>query len=394
MRRKQLWLAVVFLTVVLTIHYRRFHFNLQASYVADEAVHHESPVGDVSKPSSEVANVDSPITPTPSPTPTKQKAGIPKPTIIASPSKLPRSSDSAVGKVKQQQQQQAPPDDLSTAVTFLKRADLMIDLSDDHLVQNCDWPEKESGSNVKFMKEFGRIFREKFNNLPWFLDEGGLIGSGRAGAMANADDDFDFFAILPNQSAPCRPGTPQCTLEEFEPYIHRFLLVFWNEGMCINKFHPDPKKFKSKGRLMYSFQLNRPANVDPLQCFHEKTPFAHMHLGMLGTDGLLHTNIWVPKESTHSRDSLPLNIMLPVTRCRAGPVDAPCPQNITGFLSIRNEGEYRKRSSDGSCLLVRSKWGLERKKQQVDKVRKLHQCGYNTMVDLADAFVASGFKDC
>ena len=283
---------------------------------------------------------------------------------------------------------------MEKAVALLQRNDIMVDLEDESNLAQCKWDEKESTPNIAFMREFRRIFKHNFSNLPWFLDEGGLIGAGRAGAMANADDDFDFFAILPRQWAPCKEGTHKCTREEYAEYIHRFLSVFWKEGMCINKFHPELKKFDSRGRLMFSFQLNRKKNVDPLQCFKANTPFAHMHLGMLGDDGRIHTNIWVPKESTHSKDKLPLELMLPVRRCRAGPVEAPCPQNITGFLTVRNQGEYRRRSSDGSCLLVRNKWGMNRKKGQVDKVRNLDRCGYASMVDLADAFESSGYKNC
>ncbi|CUI15005.1 unnamed protein product [Bodo saltans] len=79
-------------------------------------------------------------------------------------------------------------------ITLLNRQDSMINLS--HRVQlSCDSPpnEKESSSNYEFLQVFGDMLREKFDNLPWWLDEGGLIGSSRAGAMTNADDDFDFF---------------------------------------------------------------------------------------------------------------------------------------------------------------------------------------------------------
>ena len=45
--------------------------------------------------------------------------------------------------------------------------------------------------------------------------------------------------------------------------IHAFLMVFWNAGICINKFHPDRSAFRSRGRLMYSFQLKRDTGAFP-----------------------------------------------------------------------------------------------------------------------------------
>jgi hypothetical protein len=133
---------------------------------------------------------------------------------------------------------------------------------------------------------------------------------------------------------------------------------------------------------------------DPEDCFDEGKPFAHMHLGMFGADGKIHTNIWIPSHSTHVKDALPLDVMLPVSRCRAGPIDVPCPRNVTGFLTLRNKGEYRKKSSDGSCLLVRKKWKAAQKAAAADRVRRLDQCGYNSMVDLLPSFIASGHKSC
>lgn len=279
-------------------------------------------------------------------------------------------------------------------MNLLNSRDTMVDLSTP-MTLTCSDPitEKDSTSNFEFLKFFSRVFKEKFDNLPWWLDEGGLIGASRAGAMTNADDDFDFMMILPNQHAPCRPDSLTCTADEFQVYIHKFLMVFWNEGLCINKFHPDPRKFKSKGRLMYSFQLNRPDGVDPEQCFHEGKPFAHMHLGIFTDDGLLETNVWA-KHTTHPIDRIPLGVVLPVRRCRVGHMDAPCPYNVTEFLTIRNRGEYRKQSSDGSCLLVKQKWGAKRKRDQVMKTLKLHECGYNSMIDLVQPFVASNFTAC
>jgi hypothetical protein len=264
--------------------------------------------------------------------------------------------------------------------------------------------EKESTSNEKFAMAFGKIFRERFppaaggapdgSGLHWMLDEGGLIGASRAGAMRNADDDFDFFALLPNQHAPCRAGSLTCTEPEYHAFIHKFLMTFWDAGWCINKFHPDPAKFKARRRLMYSLQLNRDArNPNPLTCFSEQKPFAHMHLAMFNDKGLLKTNIWA-HGTTHPMDELPLSVLLPVQRCRAGAVDAPCPHRIVDFLTLRNRGEYRKYSSDGSCLLVRSKWGMARKVKAVQRTRDLAACGYATMVSLADDLVGSGYKRC
>ena len=266
-----------------------------------------------------------------------------------------------------------------------------------------EWQERDSPSNTQFAIVFSRILREKFppekggaldgSGLHWFLDEGGLIGTSRAGALRNADDDFDFFLLLPNLIAPCRPDSLSCTPEEYNDYIHKFLMVFHEEGMCINKFSPNPKKFKSRGRLMYSFQLNR-GNADPENCFIEKKPFAHMHLGIFNEQGEVCTNVWIPSHSTHIKDKLHLDDMLPVSRCRAGPVDVPCPQNITGFLTVRNGGEYRKRSSDGSCLIVKKKWGALRKKNAAKTLKALDECGYNSIVDLLPDFEASGYTTC
>lgn len=269
------------------------------------------------------------------------------------------------------------------------------------------WLEKDSPSNVQFAVEFSRILRDKFppekggaldgSGLHWFLDEGGLIGSSRAGSLRNADDDFDFFLLLPHLHQPCREGSLTCTPEEFNKFIHGFLMVFHDEGMCINKFSPDPKRFKSNGRLMYSFQLNRggsSSTADAENCFQEKKPFAHMHLGIFNEEGQVCTNVWIPAHSTHAKDKLRLQDMLPVARCRAGPIDVPCPQNITGFLTVRNGGEYRKRSADGSCLIVKKKWGTARKKNAAKVLKALDDCGYNSIVDLLPAFESSDYTNC
>jgi hypothetical protein len=279
-------------------------------------------------------------------------------------------------------------------MTLLNRKDSMINLSEKKRL-TCDPPpmEKESSSNYEFLQVFGDMLREKFENLPWWLDEGGLIGSSRAGAMTNADDDFDFFMLLPNQHAPCNSNSLTCSPEEFEAYIFSFLMVFWNAGMCINKFYPDSKRFRSRGRLMYSFQLHRRNDVDPEHCFREDKPFAHMHLGIFNEKGQIQTNIWA-KHTTHPIDSIPLEVVLPVKRCRVGTQDAPCPNNVTEYLTIRNRGEYRKKSSDGSCLLVKQRWGRNRKIEQVKKTERLRDCGYNGLFELIEPYKLSNFSTC
>jgi hypothetical protein len=324
-------------------------------------------------------------------------------TSAAAPDMVGSGGDATGSTVKTRQQLRQPllPPDVLRLLSDSSMIDVM---GDTKLRDACPWSEKESASSVAFAKTFSRIMRNRFpperggapdgSGLHWFLDEGGLIGSGRAGSLANADDDFDFFALLPNQHAPCRVDSLTCTAEEYEKYIHEFLMVFWDEGLCINKFHPDPKKFRkfNTRRMMFSFQLDRRPDVAPDSCFVEGKPFAHMHLGMFTKEGKIKTNMWA-HGSTHPMDELDLKLMLPVRRCRAGPVDAPCPNNITGFLTVRNRGEYRN-SGDGNCLLVRKKWGMERKKLAVVRTRELAACGYNTMVDLVPSFVASGYQTC
>jgi len=271
----------------------------------------------------------------------------------------------------------------------------MPDLDD--LTMNARCPHagifKDSDMNGKFLHKFTKIFKKL--NLSWWLDEGGLIGVSRAGSMTNADDDFDFFCLLPSQRHPCGPTSHTCSPgAEFNTYIHKFLMNFWNDGMCINKFHPNQKEFKSNNRLMYSLQLDRSYRGEGETCFDPKAPFAHMHLGMMTEDGNhLHTNVWAG-HTTHPQDKLPLVDILPVARCRSGKWDAPCPKNMTNYLTVRNRGEYRKKSSDGNCLLVRRQWGLNRKKIAVDVVQKLDACGYNSVVDLLPAFVQSNYTNC
>ena len=312
-------------------------------------------------------------------------------------SNMPASSVDAVAAGTMRQPLLVQPLLPKHVMELLNRADNMVDLTTPRVFDKSKCPvepsENELPSNIQFLDFFTKVFREKFDNLPWMLDEGGLIGASRAGAMKNADDDFDFFLILPNNHAPCRPDSLTCTEEEFHHYIHKFLMVFWDLGLCINKFNPDKKKFKSKMRLMYSLQLNRPAGVDPEHCFIEEKPFAHMHLGMFTEEGLLQTNIWAV-HTTHARDKLPLNVLLPTSRCRIGLRDAPCPNNITEYLTIRNRGEYRKRAADGVCLLVKNRWKPAVKKAQVEKTLLLERCGYNSIVDLVAPFVASDYKTC
>eukprot|EP00760_Papus_ankaliazontas_P018503 PhM_4_TR17516/c0_g1_i1/m.51087 len=272
----------------------------------------------------------------------------------------------------------------------------MLDLDDTTTRDKCPHNAhfKDSDMNMKFMAKFTKIFKKL--KLQWWLDEGGLIGSARAGSMNNADDDFDFFAVLPNQRHPCRPDSHTCqSEEEYNRFIHSFLMNFWNEGMCINKFHPNVDQFKSRGRLMYSLQLDRSYHGTAEQgCFDPKASFAHMHLGIMTPDQTsLHTNVWAG-HTTHPQDKLPLDVILPVARCRSGRLDAPCPRNLTGYLSMRNRGEYRKRSGDGSCLLVRNKWNEKRRQLAVDTIKMLDECGYNTMIDLLPAFLKSGMKGC
>eukprot|EP01065_Artemidia_motanka_P004709 TRINITY_DN12250_c0_g1_i1.p1 TRINITY_DN12250_c0_g1~~TRINITY_DN12250_c0_g1_i1.p1 ORF type:complete len:395 (+),score=103.68 TRINITY_DN12250_c0_g1_i1:69-1253(+) len=280
-----------------------------------------------------------------------------------------------------------------------------LDLDDSTVRDNChtDIVFNEADLNVAFMRKFGGIFKRL--GIHWWLDEGGLIGASRAGSMANADDDFDFFALLPNQIHPCRPDSYGCDdKKEFNVMIHKFLSEFWNEGMCVNNFHPDINKFNASGKLMYSFMLDRSRIYQPhartpgARCFeHGKTPrFAHMHLGLLTPEGELATNVWAPPlaRGGHAHDKIPLRTVLPVRRCRAGPVDAPCPNNIEAFLKLRNEGEYGRASSQGSCLLVRKKWATKKKLEVVRITKELHRCGYNSMHSMVSAAEASGYRDC
>ncbi|KAF5219471.1 hypothetical protein TcYC6_0073400 [Trypanosoma cruzi] len=286
----------------------------------------------------------------------------------------------------------------SSRLSLLYNADAMIDLAAQREFNQTLCPteprEKEHPKFVEFLEFFTRVFKEKYNNIPWWLDEGSLIGVGRAGAIVNADDDFDFFVLLPNATSPCRPGSLECTREEFNLLIHQFLLPLWEAGACIRRFTPDISKFDSERRLMYSFQIRKPNDLrDPMHCFNPRAPFAHMHFGMLNADGELETNKWVGPNS-HPKDKLPLDLMLPVRRCRLGPSDAPCPFDIVGYLTLRNRGEYVRRSREGSCLLVKKKWSKARRVNQVKKVQLLHDCGYNSMIRLVKRFVDSDYDTC
>eukprot|EP01059_Diplonema_ambulator_P002692 TRINITY_DN12333_c0_g1_i2.p1 TRINITY_DN12333_c0_g1~~TRINITY_DN12333_c0_g1_i2.p1 ORF type:complete len:183 (+),score=26.69 TRINITY_DN12333_c0_g1_i2:94-642(+) len=181
--------------------------------------------------------------------------------------------------------------------------------------------------------------------------------------------------------------------------IHGFLMNFWEEGMCVNNFHPDLDKFDSQSKLMYSLMLDQNTIYQPnaktpgARCFeHGKTPrFAHMHLAMYQPDGTLATNVWA---KGHKHDRIPVNVVLPTTRCRTGPVEAPCPQDIPLFLKLRNEGEYNKSSSQGNCLLVRRKWSSEKKQQIIKLTENLHSCGYNSMYSLIQPAISSGYNYC
>eukprot|EP00758_Cryptobia_borreli_P003438 Tbor_TRINITY_DN3742_c0_g1::TRINITY_DN3742_c0_g1_i1::g.2455::m.2455 len=294
---------------------------------------------------------------------------------------------------------------------------------------------KESRSNTQFLRLFTHIFEKEFGGLPWWLDEGGLIGAARDGSLQSTDDDFDFFAILPNQTAPCSPYSTNCSdtyahgthkgsetddgndnidkgvhqekREDggiaYNRFIHKFLLVFWEKyNFCINKFNPDVNKFVSRGRLMYSFQLNRRSmnpkkkkNNNSPNCFVEGKPFAHMHLGMLVPNspiGEIETNIWAGHTS-HKRDRIPLSIVLPVSRCRVGALDGPCPNNVTAYLLMRNQAEYVS-GKDGGCLLMRSKWSMARRRESLRRVRNLHACGYASLNPMSYLFESSGFTRC
>ena len=291
------------------------------------------------------------------------------------------------------------------ALALMNAPDAAIDLKRTHRVakdpSKCDETALATITDEPAFERYADLFSDIFENefgssIPWFLDEGGLIGVSRSGTLRNADDDFDFFALLPNQTAPCQPNTTTCTNEEYHAYIHKFLMVFWNRGLCINKFHPDPAKFKSNMRLMYSIQHDRDTSVPPERCYKEHKPFAHMHLGIMMEDsatGEIETNIWA-RHTTHPIDKIPMHLVLPTTRCKVGRTEAPCPRDIVGFLKHRNRGEYFKKSADGSCLLIRNRWSKKNRIKAAQAVANLDACGYNTMVSLLPALIASDYTSC
>ncbi|RNF04300.1 hypothetical protein TraAM80_05214 [Trypanosoma rangeli] len=286
----------------------------------------------------------------------------------------------------------------ASRVLLIDDANAMVDLTMQRVFNKTLCPvepmEKDHPKFVEFLAFFAGVFKTKYNNTPWWLDEGSLIGVGRAGTIVNADDDFDFFVLLPNSTAPCRQQSLECTREEFNVFIHRFLLPLWEAGACIRRFNPNITKFDSDRRLLYTLQIRNPNHAhNPLQCFNSRAPFAHMHLGMLNADGELETNKWVGPNS-HPKDKLPLNLMLPVRRCRLGASDAPCPFDIVGYLKLRNRGEYIRNSKDGTCLLVKKKWSRVRKINQVKKVQLLHDCGYNSMISLKQRFIDTNYSAC
>ena len=203
---------------------------------------------------------------------------------------------------------------------------------------------------------------------------------------------FDFFSFLPNQLAPCRPFKTECTLLEYNQMIHKFLLIFWDSGFCIRHFNPNINHFRANGKMMWSMQLRKNNKSRTINCFNEKRLFGHMHLGLINRDGFLQTNIWVPPHS-HPKDHLPLSVILPITTCKMGPINVPCPKNIVRYLSIRNQQEYIK-GKDGNCLLVKSKWSTKKKKETALITTKLHHCGYNSMIKLHNSLLQSNYTTC
>ena len=103
------------------------------------------------------------------------------------------SSDEQAATVKPQEVKR------KTAAERLLLAD-PLDWSDTSLLDKCPHTFVEADLNMKYVQKFQKIFARM--KAHWWLDEGGLIGAARAGGMTNADDDFDFFALLPNQVWP------------------------------------------------------------------------------------------------------------------------------------------------------------------------------------------------
>ena len=58
------------------------------------------------------------------------------------------------------------------------------------LVPNCSLMTKETNARVKFALLLIHVYKDKLNNLAWFMDEGSLIGVSRSGSIIGTDDDF------------------------------------------------------------------------------------------------------------------------------------------------------------------------------------------------------------
>eukprot|EP00755_Sulcionema_specki_P016740 Sspe_Gene.62747::Locus_35446_Transcript_1_1_Confidence_1.000_Length_1173::g.62747::m.62747 len=268
-----------------------------------------------------------------------------------------------------------------------------LDLS---VTTRCNHTFTDSKTNEKYAAALKTILSGL--RVHWWLDEGGLIGAARGGAMRNADDDFDFFATLPNQTATAAFHDSATPHRDFEKEMHRFLLAFWNAGMCVNHFDPVFERFESKRRLMWSLMFNNKAVRQPQatipgqRCFDHKGSFAHMHLGLLTKDGkALHTNVW---SKGHPSDLLPLDLILPVRKCRAGNQDVPCPRKVVDYLMLRNNREYARSKSDGNCLLIRKKWNMERRKAMAETVKALDACGFASLAPLIPKLEKSGYTTC
>ena len=270
---------------------------------------------------------------------------------------------------------------------------------------SCAKQFQDTASNAFFASTLTTVLGSM--NLSWWLDEGGLIGVTRGGALRSADDDFDFFAMLPGQEtkttrcfrhAPQSPLLQPCTQKEFDKEMHSFLLKFWEAGLCVNNFDPDFEKFEAKGRLMWSLMGDRKKVRQPNQrnpgkrCYDHKGLFAHMHLGLLSEDGdKVMTNVW---SHHHPRDALPLHILLPTRECMGGNQVVPCPANPVAYLSQRNNREYTHSKSDGSCLLIRKKWGRERREATAAGVEVLHKCGCASLYPLLEKLRQSNYQSC
>ena len=118
-----------------------------------------------------------------------------------------------------------------------------VDFSDETMLENCPHTFKDTDQNINFVLKFRKIFAKL--KVHWWLDEGGLIGASRAGGMTNADDDFDFFALLPNQVCPLSSFTNCCQYsthkqtQPTDPPLPRGLLRLHQGGIQQN----DPRLF-------------------------------------------------------------------------------------------------------------------------------------------------------